>query len=451
MRRPRTGAIGWADLPAAGCLLAAALWPAGAGAAATTPAGHRVPPVAAAAPSGDQETADLASLRSDAIAAYRREDYARAAQIAATYVDRARAGERTGREFAAVSFILGHSRYELHHRADGPYAGDYRAEIVQPLEDSLRVLQDDPAFKNMLLGNAYYELWTMTGRRDPDVEGRADWHLLKSILIREAEARDRPRSGAEYDLFARHLLLYLERCLDLASDSSSAAVYLERIRAVAPSGFGTAYDARFWQIYNLTYFDGGNMKAAALWQRALDGMQNPQTPMDRVLAMFRQAAELTHHARDQAEIYRQMADYVSTEDEPERRLQAADFARKAYGLDPGNAEIRRQFGSALHLLSYGAYASRRFSEALHYAEEATSFQWDGMEVAFFDLSRSAAELGQESNALTHGERAYRMAKQHAKGAALQPFAQNYVNILRQFGQDALAERIRHEEADLGVR
>src|SRR5437867_5531850 len=40
-------------------------------------------------PSGD-ETADLASLRSDALAAYDARDYARAAGIAARYVARAR-------------------------------------------------------------------------------------------------------------------------------------------------------------------------------------------------------------------------------------------------------------------------------------------------------------------------------------------------------------------------
>jgi hypothetical protein len=44
-----------------------------------------------------------------------------------------------------------------------------------------------------------------------------------------------------------------------------------------------------------------------------------------------------------------------------------------------------------------------------------------------------------------------MAKQNSDGTALQPFAQNYVNILRQFGQDGLAARILGETASLGVR
>ncbi len=44
-----------------------------------------------------------------------------------------------------------------------------------------------------------------------------------------------------------------------------------------------------------------------------------------------------------------------------------------------------------------------------------------------------------------------MAKAKARGSALQPFAQNYVNILRQFGQDGLAARILKDEAALGVR
>ncbi len=397
------------------------------------------------------ESADLASLRSDAIAAYNAQDYARAALIASRYVARARAAARSGRELAAVSFILGHSRYELHRKSGARYPGDYRAEVVEPLEESLRVLQDDPAFKNMLLANAYHELWAGGGRRDPDAEGRAHWHLLKSIVIRENEVRDRPKDSPEYDLFARHLLLYLDRCLELATDSPGPDLYIERIRATAPWGFATAYDARFWQIYNLTYFDGGNMRAAALWQRGLDGMQDPKAEVDDILALFTQAAEATRRNRDRAEIYRQMADFVSTMDTPQRRTQAADFARKAFELNPADAEIRQQFGSALHLMSYGAYASGRFEEAYRQAQESVTFEWEGMEAAFFDLSRAAAELGRESEALTHGERAYRMAKARGIGPALQPFAQNYVNVLRQFGQDGLAATIQRQEASLGVR
>ncbi|HEU4401294.1 MAG TPA: hypothetical protein VFT43_04245 [Candidatus Polarisedimenticolia bacterium] len=399
----------------------------------------------------DEESADLASLRNDTLAAYNDQNYARAAATAARYLDLARSGQRTGREYAAVSFILGHSRYELHRKSGGRYEGDYRAEIIVPLEDSLRVLQDDPAFKNMLLGNAYHEIWTSGGRRDPDDEERAHWHLLKSIVVRESEVRDQPRDGPQYDLFARHLLVYLDRCLDLARDSANPGVYVDRIRSAAPWGFATAYDARFWQIYDLTYFDGGNMKAAAIWQRGLDAMQDPKADVDEVLAIFGQAADRTRGDHERAEIYRQMADFVSTLDTPERRAQTADFARKAYTLNPANAEIRRQFGSALHLLSYGAYASGRFEEALRQAQEATTFEWEGMEAGFFDLSRAAAEMGRESEALTHGERAYRMAKSRVHGPALQPYAQNYVNVLRQFGQDGPATRIQREEASLGVR
>jgi hypothetical protein len=63
----------------------------------------------------------------------------------------------------------------------------------------------------------------------------------------------------------------------------------------------------------------------------------------------------------------------------------------------------------------------------------------------------AAELGRETEALTHGERAFRMARERLAGAALQPFAQNYVNILRQFGQEGLAARVQQDNAALGVR
>jgi len=406
---------------------------------------------AVAAPDADAEKGDLTALRNEAIAAYNEQSYARAAQAAARYVEKARAEKRTGREVAAVSFVLGHSRYEVYLKGGGRYAGDFRADVVQPLEESLRVLQDDPAFKNMLLGNVYHDLWKAGGRRDAEDEGRAHWYLLKSILIRQNEARDRPKDGPEYELFSRHLLFYLERCLDLAQDSEGAGVYLQRIRSVAPWGFGTAYDPRFWQIYNLTYFDDGNMRAAALWQHGLDAMRDPKADPNEVVGIFTLAADRTRRKRDRAEVYRQMADYVSTFDQPERRAQAVEFARQAYALNPADVEIRKQYGSALHVLSYGAYATGHFQEALAQAQEAVTFEWDGMEVAFFDVSRSAAELGHETEALTHGERAYRMAKNKITGSALQPFAQNYINILRQFGQDGLAARVKQEAAGLGVR
>ncbi len=193
------------------------------------------------------------------------------------------------------------------------------------------------------------------------------------------------------------------------------------------------------------------MKAAALWQRGLDMMRDAKTGPDETLMVFTQAADLTRRKRDRAEVYRQMSDFVSTLDAPERRAQAAEFAGRAFDLNPGDAEIRRQYGTALHVLSYAAYSSGHFDEALAKAQDATTFEWEGMEVALFDLSRAAAELGHETEALTHGERAFRMAKDRMAGAALQPFAQNYVNILRQFGQDALASRVQKEEAALGVR
>jgi tetratricopeptide (TPR) repeat protein len=302
----------------------------------------------------------------------------------------------------------------------------------------------------MLLGNAWYVLWSEGGRRDAEAEGRGHWYLLKSILLRETDVEGQARTSPEYELFARHVLFYLERCLEYARTSDSADLYRERVRSMARLGFGTAYDVRFWQIHDLAYFDDGNMKAAALWQRGLDLMRDPKATPDDALATFTEAAERTHRRRDRAEVYRQMADFVSTLDAPERRVQAAEFARQAYELNPGDAEIRRQYGTALHLLSYAAYTSGKFDDALGRAEEAITFEWSGMETAFFDVSRAAAELGRETEALTHGERAYRMAKEKLNGQAVQPFAQNYVNVLRQFGQESLANRIQQDNVTLGV-
>jgi hypothetical protein len=397
------------------------------------------------------EAVDLGTLRNDTISAYNSQNYGPAAALADRWLQRARAEGRTGREVAAISFILGHARYELHQKEQSRYAGDYRADVVDPIDESLRILQDDAAFKNMLLGNAWHTLWSEGGRTDAEAEARGHWHLLKSILLRQEDVRGQAPTSQAYDTFARHVLFYLERCLDYARTSDSADLYIQRIREVAPWGFGTAYDARFWQIHDLTYYDDGHMKAAALWQRGLDLMRDPESDPDSTLAVFSGAADITRRKRDRAEVYRQMSDFASTLDTPLRRVQAAEFAKQAYDLDPASAEIRRQYGTALHLLSYAAYASGKFKDALARAQEAVTFEWEGMEVAFFDLSRAAAEMGRETEALTHGERAYRMARGRLAGASLQPFAQNYVNILRQFGQEGLAARIQAETATLGVR
>ncbi|MEE9470508.1 MAG: hypothetical protein V3W32_02245, partial [Gemmatimonadota bacterium] len=122
---------------------------------------------------GAARSVDINSLRGTVFASYRAEKYDEAAEAAAQYLEAAREQGRTGREYAAVAFILGHSRYELHRRSGEPYDGDYRGDVVEPIELSLRVLQDDPAFKNMLLANAYYELWVQKGRRDADAERQA--------------------------------------------------------------------------------------------------------------------------------------------------------------------------------------------------------------------------------------------------------------------------------------
>ena len=58
-------------------------------------------------------------------------------------------------------------------------------------------------------------------------------------------------------------------------------------------------------------------------------MQDPKVDPDTVLTLFNRSAERTRRNRDRAEVYRQMADFVTTLDEPQRRAQAADFAKAA--------------------------------------------------------------------------------------------------------------------------
>lgn len=391
-----------------------------------------------------------AALAEQALAAYNASDYTAAERLAARYVDAARLSGITGRKLAEIQFVLGHSRYEIQHKSQAPYPGDYRKDVVAPLEESFRVLQDNAAFRTFLLGNAYFDLWTKGGRREPDAEAQAHWYYLKSILIRQSDALDADHDASDPEKLARYLLFYLDRCLEMARRSATPELYLYRIRTAAPWGFSSPYADRFRQIDDLTYFDGGNMKAAALWQYALDSLQDHSLPVDEMVSRFQTAIDACRQDHSKAEIDRQVADYLSVLDLPERRKQAADFARRAYEFNSDDPEIRRQYGSALHLLSFGAYASGRFEDALRYAQDAIRFDWQGKELADFDLSRAAAELGRADDAIAHGEQAYRAAKHRADGSSLQPYAQNYINVLRQFGEASLAARILAEESSLGV-
>jgi len=113
----------------------------------------------------------------------------------------------------------------------------------------------------------------------------------------------------------------------------------------------------------------------------------------------------------------------------------------AFKLDPSNEEIQVQYGTSLHVVSYAHYNSGRYKDALKVAREATSFQWKGDEVAYFDLSRAQANFGDKINALVHAERAFDKARRKLEGPELQPFRQNYANILRQFGLGQKAQSI----------
>jgi hypothetical protein len=203
-----------------------------------------------AAPAGARErdsgTTDPVALRSRAIAAYNELNYEAAAKQAAAYLEQARKENRTGREVASVAFILGHARYELHRQSGRPYEGDYALEVVAPLEESLRILQDDPAFKHMLLGNAWYTPWGGRAHRRR-AEARGHRHLLnRSCCARRMCARSESALG----LFVRAPpLFYLERC-PTGAFSDSADLYIQRCAGGA--GRGTAYDA-LRQIYDLAY------------------------------------------------------------------------------------------------------------------------------------------------------------------------------------------------------
>lgn len=212
-------------------------------------------------------------------------------------------------------------------------------------------------------------------------------------------------------------------------------------------GLGSRYSDRFAQLYRVVGFDRGNVRAGVLWQAGLDAMNSDEADPEQVLGLFSDAAEQTHGMQERAEIYRQMSDFASRQDGHTFKLRAVEYARLAFRLDPSNPEIQVQYGTALHVLSYAHYNSARFGEALKLAREATAFTWEGDEVAYFDLSRAEANFGKKLDAVRHAQRAYEAARRRYKGDEIQPYRQNYANILRQFGMPHEATIIENDHPE----
>jgi hypothetical protein len=385
----------------------------------------------------------LNDLQKTAVASYNQRDWAPAAQAADAY--EAALDEhglpRAGADYAVVAFIGGHARFELWKADASTFSYDFEEDVVGAMKESLRILQDDPFFKHNILGTAYFEKLRQEHYESLELENAANWHMMKALLARHDELRDAPRDSEEYTAFAKYLLMYANRAFEMARHSPNPELYLIRVREACRMGFGSEFDDRFAQLYQVVGFDDGNAKAGILWQTALDLMNTEGSDPGEVLATFASAAAETEGETYRAEVFRQMADYASRQDGHDYKLKAVEYGRMAFKLDPTNEEIQVQYGTSLHVVSYAHYVSGRYDDALEAAQEATSFEWAGDEVAYFDLSRSQANFGDKINALTHAEHAYEKALKKYSGEELQPYRQNYVNILRQFGLVEKAEQV----------
>src|SRR5258708_11128727 len=89
-------------------------------------------PAAPVPPALADDAAEATTLRNDAIAAYNAQNYPKAASLAARWLERAAVEGRTGREYAALQFIVGHARYEMHQKESRGYAGHHHAAGVTP-------------------------------------------------------------------------------------------------------------------------------------------------------------------------------------------------------------------------------------------------------------------------------------------------------------------------------
>ncbi len=385
----------------------------------------------------------LEGVRSAAVSAYNDRNWQSAAESADSYVASLEGAglPLAGADFALVSFIGGHARYELWKADPDNFKYDYEKDVLGAMEDSLHILQDDPFFKHNVIGTAYFEKLKQGHFQDIALENAANWHMFKALLSRAEELDGKDPAGKEYESLAKYVLLYINRAFEMARHSQVPDIYLVRVREAARLGFGTKYDDRFAQLYSVVGFDNGNVRAGVLWQIGLDLMNGTEPDTDEVLSTFDEAALAAHGRLQRAEIYRQMADYASRQDGHTYKLKAVEYGRLAFKLDPSNEEIQMQYGTSLHVVSYAHYNSGRFKDALKVAREATSFEWNGDEVAYFDLSRAQANFGDKINALVHAEKAFDKARRKYDGPEVQPFRQNYANILRQFGLGVKAKDV----------
>ncbi len=387
--------------------------------------------------------AELDGIRQAAVSAYNARSWDAAASAADRYRDVMEGADLplAGADYALVAFIGGHARFELWKQAPDAFRYDYDADVLGAMHESLAILQDDPFFKHNVLGTAYYEKLAKDGFRDLDAENAANWHMYKALLARSEELAEAPRDGEEFTAFAKYVLLYISRGFEMARHSEVPEVYLVRLREACRLGLESTYAERFVQLYDVLGWDDGNVRAGVLWQTGLDMMNGAEAAPDEVLATFREAAEQTKERKNRAEILRQMADFASRQDEHRYKLEAVEYGRMAFRLDPMNPEIQQQFGTSLHVVSYAHFNQGRYIEALKTAREAISFEWEGDEVAYFDLSRAQANFGEKIDALVNAEKAYDKARRKYTDDELQPFRQNYVNILRQFGLSAKAMQV----------
>jgi len=407
-------------------------------------------PLVAAEPTPVEQ---LAEIQREAIAAYNDRQWTRAAGAADRYVE-ALDGfglPHAGSDYALVAFIGGHARFEV-WKADPPsFSYDFQRDVLGAMLESLHILQDDPFFKHNVLATACFEKLESENFHNLELENLANWHFLKALISRRDALRLTERDSEEFLAFEKYLLLYISRAFEMARYSNAPEIYLVRVREACRMGFGGKFTDRFAQLYRVVGFDRGNVRAGVLWQLGLDLMNTDGSDPEEVLGLFSEAATETRGLRERAEIYRQMSDFASRQDGYNYRLRAVEYARQAFKLDPANPEIQVQYGTSLHVLAYAHYNSGRFDESLKLAREAISFQWEGDEVAYFDLSRAEANFGLKLEALRHAQQAYEQARHKLGGEEVQPYRQNYANLLRQFGMARQATIVEQETGKGGAR
>lgn len=313
---------------------------------------------------------------------------------------------------------------------------DFYKWVIHPLEEHIRQVQDQIEKKLNYLAAAYNDYYQLLEEKTMDAENNTVWASWWLILkLHEKMGFEKPVT----EEIGNAIYRYINTCMLVVEFCPYPEIYKYRIRHACQLGFGIddTYDSIFWQYYEMTFFDDGNIVAGVFLQRALDlARKDLFGKYDQCVQYLKRALKITRSKKAKAELYRNLAELTIALDKVEERPTAANYARQAYLLYPYDQDIRDLYGSTLLALSAGFYQKKNYIDALKYAEDAIEFEWEGDEEIYLILAKCEAAHGMKYKAMKHAYEAYQKACTRLDGEDLKYFRDQYKAILRQFGEES---------------